>query len=129
MGPIRLDKWLWYARFYKTRTLASAQCRARKVRLNGNITNKANTPVTIGDVLTFPQGHHLRIVRITAIGTRRGPATEAQKLYEDMTPAPVTESRPEKAPVAPRLPGSGRPTKAERRALDRLTNPFDDEKA
>jgi ribosome-associated heat shock protein Hsp15 len=111
----RLDKWLWFARFCKSRTLASKLCAAGKVRIAGEIVHKAHYLVRPGDVLTFPQGPHIRVVRVLQIGTRRGPATEARTLYEDLSPpmsAPPVDAR--------REPGSGRPTKAERRAVDRL---------
>lgn len=111
----RIDKWLWFARFCKSRTLASKLCAAGKVRIAGEIVHKAHYLVRPGDVLTFPQGPHIRVVRVLQIGTRRGPATEARTLYEDLSPL---------VPAAPadaqREPGTGRPTKIERRALDRL---------
>jgi ribosome-associated heat shock protein Hsp15 len=111
----RLDKWLWFARFCKSRTLASKLCAAGKVRIGGEIVHKAHYLVRPGDVLTFPQGPHIRVVRVLQIGTRRGPATEARTLYEDLSPpvpAPPADAR--------REAGTGRPTKLERRALDRL---------
>lgn len=111
----RLDKWLWFARFCKSRTLASKLCTAGKVRIAGDIVHKAHYLVRPGDVLTFPQGPHIRVVRVLQIGTRRGPATEARTLYEDLSP-PV----PAAPADAQREPGTGRPTKVERRALDRL---------
>ncbi len=111
----RLDKWLWFARFCKSRTLASKLCAAGKVRIAGEIVHKAHYLVRPGDVLTFPQGPHIRVVRVLQIGTRRGPATEARTLYEDLSPP-----RPAASGDAQREPGAGRPTKAERRALDRL---------
>jgi ribosome-associated heat shock protein Hsp15 len=111
----RLDKWLWFARFCKSRTLASKLCAAGKVRIAGEIVHKAHYLVRPGDVLTFPQGPHIRVVRVLQMGTRRGPATEARTLYEDLSPPMATPPAD-----APREPGSGRPTKAERRALDRL---------
>ena len=111
----RLDKWLWFARFCKSRTLASKLCAAGKVRIGGELVHKAHYLVRLGDVLTFPQGPHIRVVRILQLGVRRGPATEARTLYEDLAPPPARE------PAAfPREPGAGRPTKVERRALDRL---------
>lgn len=120
-GPdsIRLDKWLWQARFCKSRALASKLCAAGRVRVSGTVVQKAHHMVRIGDVLTFPQGPHIRVVRILALGTRRGPAAEARLLYEDLspiTPRPAAAV----AVTAQREPGSGRPTKAARRALDRL---------
>jgi len=111
----RLDKWLWFARFCKSRTLASKLCAAGKVRIGGELVHKAHYIVRTGDVLTFPQGPHIRVVRVLQLGDRRGPATEARTLYEDLAPPPSRE------PAAfQREPGAGRPTKVERRALDRL---------
>jgi ribosome-associated heat shock protein Hsp15 len=113
---LRLDKWLWYARFLKSRSLASKLCAGGRVRINRRPVDKASAQVRIGDVLTFPLGPHIKVVRIAALGSRRGPASEARTLYEDLSePA----ERPPAAP-APRERGSGRPTKADRRALDRL---------
>ncbi|WP_417316821.1 RNA-binding S4 domain-containing protein [Emcibacter sp.] len=116
----RIDLWLWHARFFKTRSLASKVCRAGKVRLNGQIIRKASVTVGLEDVLTFPQGDHVRIARILDFAERRGPAAEAQKLYEDLSPPRLKKERT--SPVAVREAGSGRPTKVERRALDRLRN-------
>ncbi|MFC4346467.1 RNA-binding S4 domain-containing protein [Kordiimonas lipolytica] len=120
---IRLDLWLWYARFFKTRSLASKVCKAHKVRVNGEHSKKASTTITPGDVLTFPQGPHVRVVKVLACGERRGPATEAQALYEDLSPIEEqVKAKREEAKTAPALreAGSGRPTKAERRAIDKL---------
>lgn len=116
---LRLDKWLWYARFFKTRTLAAKLCRARRVRIDGVVQTKANASVAVGNVLTFPQGRHIRVVRALALGARRGPAAEARGLYEDLAPPSTPSARP--APHARRVRGEGRPTKADRRAIDRLT--------
>lgn len=123
----RIDKWLWFARFFKSRTLATKFCLSGKLRINGTHTNKAHQKVSIGDVLTFAKGHHVRVIRIQALGERRGPAREAQMLYEDLSPPEVTRSpagNPVSRPnsIGMREPGSGRPTKAERRATDRLRN-------
>lgn len=109
---IRLDKWLWYARFFKTRGLASKLVSASHVRVNSEKVSKPATSVGAGDVLTFPQGHNIRVVRVLACGTRRGPAPEAQTLYEDLTP-PVVEQND--VPPAPKYEGKGRPTKKDRR--------------
>ncbi len=117
---IRADKWLWYARFFKTRTLASKLCASGQLRLSGSLVAKAHQKVKPGDVLTFPQGRHIRVVKVLALGSRRGPASEARALYEDLKP-PTAETRlPRDAPAARRAAGSGRPTKKERRALGRL---------
>lgn len=118
-GSLRLDKWLWYARFCKTRSLATALCRNGEIRVNKNPSRKSNQQVRIGDVLTFAQGPRIRVVKIEALGARRGPAAEALGLYEDMSPPmPPREKR---IPVSGiRDAGAGRPTKRERRAIDRL---------
>lgn len=110
---IRLDKWLWHARFFKTRTLSAKQVSGGHVRVNSQKALKPSHSVTAGDVLTFPQGDDIRVVRILALGERRGPAPEAQALYEDLTPP--------KAPPEPAAPRVGpRPTKKERRVLSEL---------
>lgn len=120
----RIDIWLWHGRFFKTRTLASKICRAGKVRLNGQRVSKAKTPVVRGDVLTFPQPNIIRIVRVRDFNLRRGPAPEAQMLYDDMTPPPEEIKKSQAAVVARRERGAGRPTKSERRATDRLKDVF-----
>jgi ribosome-associated heat shock protein Hsp15 len=81
---LRLDKWLWQARFFKTRTLAAQLAERRKVRINQALVTKPHYRVRPGDVLTFPQGKTIRVVRVLSLGTRRGPAPEAQALYEDV---------------------------------------------
>ena len=111
-GKIRIDKWLWQARFFKTRSLSAKQVSTGHVRLNDNKIQKPAQMVTLGDVLTFPQGRQVRVVRIEAIGTRRGPAPEAQALYFDMS------EKQDDVPANPRYEGKGRPSKKERRELD-----------
>jgi ribosome-associated heat shock protein Hsp15 len=111
----RLDKWLWFARFCKSRTLASKLCAAGKIRIGGELVHKAHYLVRLGDVLTFPQGPHIRVVRVVQLGIRRGPAPEARTLYEDLSPP-----APREPATLQREPGAGRPTKAERRAIDRI---------
>ncbi len=114
---LRADKWLWYARFFKTRSLAAKLCNAGKLHVSGEAVSKAHHKVKPGDVLTFPQGRHVRVVKLLELGTRRGPAPEARLLYEDLEP-PSPEGRMPALAARPR--GGGRPTKQERRALDRL---------
>ena len=84
---IRLDKWLWHARFFKSRGLASKICEAGKVRVDGAIVRKSHYTVRVGDVLTFPRARDVQVVRIEALGVRRGPATEARTLYTSLEPA------------------------------------------
>lgn len=116
-GKLRLDKWLWYARFFKTRGLAAKLCNGAQIRCSGTVVTKAHHAVRPGDVLTFAQGRHIRVIKVTALGSRRGPAPEAQTLYEDLSPPVPEESLPREAA---RSPGEGRPTKRDRRAIDRL---------
>jgi ribosome-associated heat shock protein Hsp15 len=86
---MRLDKWLWCARFYKTRTLAADICAGGRIRVNGQVTDKAHYAVKLGDVLTLPQGSSVRLIKVVAHAERRGPATEARLLYDDMDVPPV----------------------------------------
>ena len=85
---IRLDKWLFFARFFKTRTLAARVVQDGGVRVNGTRVSKPSAAVPAGDTLTFAQGRDIRVVTVRAAGTRRGPAPEAQALYEDRSPPP-----------------------------------------
>lgn len=87
---LRLDKWLWQARFVKTRGLAASLIEAGSVRVNGTRVTRPGRDVAAGDVLTFPQGGRIRVVRILALGLRRGPAPEAQELYTDLDTGPET---------------------------------------
>ena len=84
----RIDKWLWYARFFKTRSLAAKFVTGGKIRVaTGDVTTRAEKSshiVRVNDVLTFPKGDYVRVIKILDPGTRRGPAPEAQTLYEDL---------------------------------------------
>ena len=115
----RLDKWLWRARFFKTRTLAAKLCNGGHVRSGGNAITKAHHQVRIGDVLTFAQGRYIRVVKVLALGARRGPATEARTLYEDLKPPETSQAMPSSS-GGWRPAGAGRPTKRERRLIDQL---------
>jgi ribosome-associated heat shock protein Hsp15 len=110
-ATIRLDKWLWQARFFKTRSLAAAVVTAGKVRINSVAGAKPARAIGPGDVLTFTQGDVIRVVRLLECGTRRGPAPEARTLYDDLTPVA------EKQPVNPGFDGKGRPSKRDRRNM------------
>ena len=85
---MRVDKWLWHARFFKSRGLAGELAGSGRLRVNGDRVDKPAQSVRPGDVLTFPKAGHIRVIQIDAIGTRRGPAPEAATLYEDLDPAP-----------------------------------------
>lgn len=80
----RLDTWLWHARFFRTRGAARRVCEAGRVRVNGRRVIKAHRPVGPGDVLTFVQGVKVRVVRVRAVAPRRGPASDARCLYEEI---------------------------------------------
>jgi len=113
---IRLDKWLWHARFLKSRSLATAFVSSGKVRVDSTPVSKPARLVGDGDVLTFAIGEAVKVVRITAIGTRRGPAPEAQALYEDLSPPPAPRAKDQPS-HNPAFDGTGRPGKRERRNM------------
>ena len=81
---LRLDKWLWQARFFKDRSLAAEVIEKGRVRINGQRCKKPGHAVRAGDVLTFAQGDVIRVIRVLELGVRRGPATEAQGLFADL---------------------------------------------
>ena len=122
----RLDKWLWCARFFKTRALASEFCETAGVRIAGNPVRKAHYQIRPGDVVTFVQPHgpakgDVRVLRVAGLSERRLSPALAAALYDDLAPpADKPPPTPEEMPVAPRERGSGRPTKADRRATSRL---------
>lgn len=119
----RLDHWLWFARFFKSRTLATRFVQSGRLRVNGAVVKKAHHPLRLDDVLTFPKADQVRVVKVLDLGVRRGPAPEAQGLYEDLSPpAPrAGKGKAERSSASgAREPGSGRPTKQHRRAIDRL---------
>ena len=86
LDSLRVDKYLWFARFFKTRSLATKRANGGRIRVNGNKIKKSNHPVRVGDILTLAQGDQIRVIRVLDLGIRRGPAQEAQNLYEDITP-------------------------------------------
>jgi ribosome-associated heat shock protein Hsp15 len=118
LDSIRADKWLWAARVFKTRSLAAKACDGGKVDVNAEAAKPAKL-VRAGDrvEVTLPRGRR-RILKVTAIGDRRGSAEIARELYEDLTPPEPPRLR--QAPPPFRAPGTGRPTKRERRDIDRL---------
>lgn len=117
----RVDRWLWFARVVKSRTLAAGLVEAGRVRLNRDKIAKASQNVRLGDVLTLTVGPRLRILKVVGLGKRRGPAPEARLLYEDLSPPPPPREEVATTPMAgEREPGSGRPTKRDRRLTDRL---------
>ncbi len=109
-ATIRLDKWLFHARFVKTRSLAAALVEGAGMRVNALRISKPAYAVGPGDVLTFALGSRVRVIKVLDIGERRGPASEAQALYEDLSPPPPPPDLSRPVPVA-----GGRPDKAARR--------------
>lgn len=116
----RLDKWLWFVRAIKSRTQAAALVTGGKVRLNSQRIDKPSQSVRPGDVVTLTVRGHVRVLKVLAPGHRRGPPIEARTLYEDLTPPPVPASAGAGPTSGVRDAGQGRPTKRERRQLDRL---------
>jgi ribosome-associated heat shock protein Hsp15 len=127
----RIDKWLWFARITKTRTLASEVVTGGKIRLNRARVVKPSQTVRAGDVLTVALGRQVRVLKVLGLGVRRGPPASARSLYEELTVAadplkPLALSQfptrlHSEATPGRREPGSGRPTKKERREIDRLS--------
>lgn len=118
-GRQRIDRWLFFARVVKSRSLAAKLLVAGRVRRNREKIDQASGQVGPGDVLTITLERRVLIYRVLLPGSRRGPAEEARLLYEDLTP-PAEAKAEAPADAAPRDQGAGRPTKRERRQLDRL---------
>ena len=126
----RLDKWLWCARVVKTRTQAASLVSTGKIRVNRVKTDKPAHAVKVGDVITASVGARVRVLAVKAIGDRRGSATVASLLFDDLT-APAAPSGATlagggaaAASAGLRESGSGRPTKRDRRLIDRLKGEF-----
>jgi ribosome-associated heat shock protein Hsp15 len=109
----RIDKWLWHARFAKTRTAAQILARSGRVRVNRTRNDSASRLVKVGDLLTMREENGVRVVRIAAIGVRRGPAREAEALYDQV----ISIAGNRDSADAPRTP---RPDKRDRRRLAEL---------
>lgn len=116
--PVRIDRWLWAARMFHSRSLATEACDGGKVSVNGQ-NAKPSKLVRPGDLIEVTQERVRRKLKLVATGVRRGPAAAARELYEDLTPPPPPrEGRVDWGPQFE--PGSGRPTKRDRRRMDRL---------
>jgi ribosome-associated heat shock protein Hsp15 len=92
MAGIRIDKWLWHARFYRSRPMAQEAAASGLIRVNGNRVVKASFSVGPGDIVTLPRGRDIVAIRIQAIAERRGPASQAQTLYEIVADAALDPS-------------------------------------
>ncbi|GAB3620292.1 RNA-binding S4 domain-containing protein [Glutamicibacter endophyticus] len=121
-GKIRLDAWLWAVRIYKTRSAATTACRAGHVKLNGAPV-KASQPVVVGDRLRVRKDGFDRELEVTGLLAKRVGASDAVRCYLD-------HSEPRQKPIIPNVPirerGAGRPTKKDRRELDRLRASWQD---
>tara|TARA_B100000676_G_scaffold241989_1_gene243377 strand:- start:20 stop:403 length:384 start_codon:yes stop_codon:yes gene_type:complete len=117
---IRLDTWLWYARFYKSRSLSSKAILSGKVRVNSNKIIKPASKVKINDVLTINHVNMVRIIQIQSLGARRGPASEAQKLYKDLSGDATGSANNKNLSQKSKKDTNKRPTKKDRRLLDKI---------
>lgn len=88
-GGLRIDKFLWFARFARTRSAAQAIVEDGHLRIDGRVVDRAHAPVRVGSVIGFPLHDRVRIVRVLRLPARRGAAPEAQACYEDLSPAPA----------------------------------------
>ena len=114
MLGLRIDKWLWQARFFKTRSIAAKLVQSGKLQLNGDLISKPARNVSAGDVLTFPQALKIRVIKIVELGSRRGPAPEAQTLYADLSPSE------NKLAYGASVKVDHKPTARDRRALQKF---------
>ncbi len=118
----RIDKWLWHARVVRTRSAAAALAASGHVRLNGARVDAPAKPVKAGDVVTIALDARVRVLKVTGFADRRGGAEQGRALYEDMAPPQSDQAPGSGEPlVARRDPGAGRPTKQQRRAIERFT--------
>lgn len=121
----RIDKWLFFTRMAKSRSLAQAQIQSGHVRVNGARCNQPSQMVKAGDRVELSLDRRDVILVVLSGGERRGPYEEAKLLYEDQTPPADETKRLTAYEQATRDTGSGRPTKKERRAIDRLMSDED----
>jgi ribosome-associated heat shock protein Hsp15 len=120
----RIDKWLWHARVVRTRSAAAELVTAGLVRLNRERVTASSRQVRTDDVVTIALDRQVRVLKVAGFAERRGDAEAGRALYADLTPLPPPADDSPK--LAAREPGSGRPTKRERRAIDRLQEDSDD---
>jgi len=117
MDRQRIDKWLWHARVVRTRSAAAALSDSGLVRINGARIDTSSRPVRPGDVVTIALDRNVRVLKVIGYAERRGSAETVRTLYEDLTPPAAPRPEPS---GGEREEGSGRPTKRERREIDRL---------
>lgn len=117
-----MDKWLWYARVTKSRTLAQKLASSGRIRINNEKTSSGNKAVRVGDMLTITLERRVLVLKVAVLGTHRGPYIEAQKLYEDFSPPPPKKEEVVASPGL-REAGAGRPTKRDRRRIEAFRDP------
>jgi len=133
MESQRIDKWLWHARIVRTRTLATNLVNSGKVRVDRRRFSRASQTVRLGHIVTAPQGRQIKSLKIIGFAGRRVPASQVTHLYEDPSPAPgeqksanAKERHIDPHPVpAQREAGAGRPSKRDRRLIEKLRNRSD----
>ncbi len=108
-NSMRIDKWLWHARFVRTRAAATRFIQSGKMRVNGIRKNKPSHQIRAGDVLTFALSARVRVIKIISLSTKRESAPLAQQLYKDLSPPHIPAHTPK----------GGRPTKKARRNMDK----------
>ncbi len=123
-AKMRIDKWLWHARFFRTRSLAAKAVDGGHCRVNRERIKKSGYAVRVGDVLTFAQGQNIRVIKIQALADRRGSAPQAVLLYEDLDPPSAKPAKDMVDQSPKRDAGAGRPTKRERREMEKVRMPL-----
>src|SRR6266508_2770593 len=122
----RVDKWLWHARMVRTRSAAAALAGSGHVRINGRRVEAASRAVRLGDIITVALDRSVRVLKVAGFAERRGAFAAARLLYEDLD-SPAVEPASSRTAVPPtRDSGLGRPTKRDRRAIDRLIGQDED---
>ena len=117
---LRLDIYLYYIRIFKSRSLATKFVSSHRLRISGQVTQKSHKLISIGDVLTMTINDNIKILKVMDIPKRRGPYSEALNFYEDITPIENSQKTKENKSNINFVERVGRPTKRERRQIDRL---------
>ncbi|MEE2699658.1 MAG: RNA-binding S4 domain-containing protein [Pseudomonadota bacterium] len=121
MEKQRIDQWLWFARLFKSRSMATKFCVSGKIRVNEKHIKKGHHLLGIGDIITFQKDSYIRVISVLALGNRRGPAQEAKTLYEDLSPPRPPAKLDYSLNTIFSRSGLGRPTKRDRRKLENFT--------
>ena len=117
---IRLDLFLFYIRIFKSRNLASKFINSNRLRVSDMVTQKPHKLISISDVITFSVNNRIKVIEVTDIPVRRGSYVESLNYYKDISPIQKTEKKEEKIPILKFVERVGRPTKLERRQIDKL---------